>query len=71
MKRIYAKWLACWTQEEIAESEGISQDAVSLILREFPELEKLVKSAHTLATYADPDWTPPIYNAGYCAAHLG
>ena len=52
-------WLACWTQEEIAEDEGISQDAVSLISREFPELEKLVKSAATLATYAEPDWTPP------------
>lgn len=61
-KRIRAKWLACWTQEEIAEDEGISQDAVSLISREFPELEKLVKSAATLATYAEPDWTPPIYN---------
>lgn len=54
--------LACWTQDEIAESEGMSQDAVSLILSEFPELEKLIKSHQTLATYSEPDWTPPIYN---------
>ena len=43
--------LACWTQDEIAESEGISQPAVLAILSEFPELEKLIKSAQTLATY--------------------
>ena len=54
-KRIRAKWLACWTQEEIAEDEGISQDAVSLISREFPELEKLVKSAATNA-FAPSGW---------------
>ncbi len=59
-KRIRAKWLACWTQEEIAESEGESQKTISNILVEFPELEKLLKSAATLATYAEPDWTPPV-----------
>jgi len=61
-KRIYAKWLACWTQQDIADSEGISQSQTKAILSEFPELEKLIKSVQTLATYADPDWTPPIYN---------
>jgi hypothetical protein len=61
-RRIFGKWLACWTQEEIAQSEDMSQKAVSDILVEFPELEKLLKSAQTLATYAEPDWTPPIYN---------
>ena len=61
-RRIYAKWLACWTQDEIADSEGMSQKAVSDILVEFPELEKLLKSAQTLATYAEEGWTPPIYN---------
>ena len=50
-KRIFSKWLACWTQDEIAESEGMSQPAVLAILSEFPELEKLIKSAQTLATY--------------------
>ena len=49
-----AKWLACWTQEEIAESEGVTRQAIDLIMQEFPELEKLAKSAATLATYAEP-----------------
>ena len=59
-KRIFSKWLACWTQDEIAESEGIS-------VRQFRDLfrisrtGKLPKSSQTLATYSEPDWTP-IYN---------
>mgnify|MGYP000846099308 FL=1 len=61
-RRIYAKWLACWTQDEIAQSEGITQPQVLTILSEFPILEKLIKSSQTLATYSEPDWAPPIYN---------
>ncbi len=61
-KRIFAKWLSCHTQEEIAAREGLSQDAISLILREFPILEKLVKPKQTLATHAEPEWEPPLYN---------
>jgi len=56
-KRIFSKWLACWTQDEIAESEGMSQPAVLAILSEFPELEKLIKSSQTLATYGAPSCT--------------
>jgi DNA modification methylase len=61
-KRIFAKWLACWTREEIALSEDLSDGAISEIWSEFPELEKLTKPAQTLATYAEPEWKPPIYN---------
>ena len=43
--------LACWTQDEIAESEGISKGEISGICSEFPELEILNKSSQTLATY--------------------
>ena len=50
-KRIFSKWLACWTQDEIAESEGIGKGEISGICSEFPELEKLNKSHQTLATY--------------------
>ena len=42
-KRIYAKWLACWTQEEVAESEGISVGNVNGIFSEFPDLSRLFK----------------------------
>lgn len=61
-KRIFSKWLACWTREEIAASEGLSDGAISEIWSEFLDLEKLTKPAQTLATYSDPDWKPPIYN---------
>ena len=35
---------------------------VTEILSDFPILENQTKSAQTLATYSEPDWTPPIYN---------
>jgi len=38
----------------------MTRQAIDLIMQEFPELEKLAKSAATLATYAEPDWTPPV-----------
>jgi transcriptional regulator with XRE-family HTH domain len=50
-----------WTQEAIATGEDMSDGAIALILQEFPELGKLAKPAQTLATYAEPEWTPPIY----------
>jgi hypothetical protein len=40
----------------IAASEGLSHQAVALILQEFTELEKLAKSAQTLAMYGDEAW---------------
>jgi hypothetical protein len=61
-ERIYAKWLACYTQEEIAEGEGMVQPAITQILSKFPDLEILIKSTQTLATYAEEGWTAPIYN---------
>ena len=57
-----AKWLACWTQEEIGESEGLTHGPVTTILSEFPILENQTKSAQTLALYSEPDWKSPIYN---------
>ena len=54
---IYAKWLACWTQEEIGDSEGMAKGPISEICSEFPELGKANKSTQTLATYAEEGWT--------------
>ena len=51
-----------WTQDEIAESEGMTHGPVTAILSDFPILENQTKSHQTLATYSEPDWTPPIYN---------
>ena len=49
-----------WTQEEIAASEDMTQQAGGLILQKFPKLEKLLKPMQTLAAYAEPEWNPPI-----------
>ena len=48
--------------DEIAESEGMTHGPVTAILSDFPILENQTKSHQTLATYSEPDWTPPIYN---------
>lgn len=61
-KRIFDKWLACWKQEEIGESEELSQPQVNALLSEFANLQKLIKSKQTLATFSEPEWSPPIYN---------
>jgi hypothetical protein len=53
-KSVAAAWLACWTQEEIAEAEGITQQAVDLISQEFADLQRLVKSAAEHATDFEP-----------------
>ena len=58
-KRIFSKWLACWTQDEIGDSEGMDHSQISRILCEFPILENITKSHQTLATYSEPEWTPP------------
>ena len=45
-------WMACYTQEEIAEGEGISEEAVRQITQEIPNLEKLGKADKALAEHA-------------------
>lgn len=60
-RRIAELWLACYTEEEIAEQVGVSKATVIDILQkrsEIPSLEKLT----ILSEYREPDWTPPLYN---------
>jgi transposase len=58
-KRIFDMWLACWTQEETAEREGVSvqvvKDVISDLSASLPE--NLQPAASHLT-----DFTPPIYN---------
>ena len=59
-KRIRAKWLACWTNLQIGESEGLTEEAIRKETQLFPDLEKVGKSAVTLATYSEPcSYTTP------------
>jgi hypothetical protein len=52
------RWMACCTQEEIAEVEDVHKDSVSEICRKMAELPKSDKSYADHAT----DFDPPIYN---------
>jgi transcriptional regulator with XRE-family HTH domain len=57
-RRIFAMWMACHTQEEIAERENVSKSIVSEICSEMAELPKPDKAAADHAA----DFTPPVYN---------
>jgi hypothetical protein len=60
-RRIFAMWLACYTQEEIAKAENISRDRVTDIVGENADLRKLPKSDLADAEHAT-DFDVPIYN---------
>lgn len=59
-KRIFDMWMACYTQQEIADAVGIGQAEVakSIPNGEIAELNKTDQSSADHAT----DFTPPIYN---------
>jgi len=57
-KRIFAAWLACDTQEEIAERESVSRMDVSRVCNEMAELPESYKPAASHLT----DFDPPLYN---------
>ena len=42
-KQIFNLWLACWTQEEIAEEFGVDQKTIANVLGESAELPELLK----------------------------
>jgi hypothetical protein len=60
-RRIFDMWLACYTQEEIGEAVGCSQDTVALVLRGMASLPEFVKSDQASASHA-VDFDIPLYN---------
>jgi transcriptional regulator with XRE-family HTH domain len=56
--REFDLWLACHTQEEIAEREGMSQPQIKEILSEMAELPKPIKASANHLT----DFEVPLYN---------
>lgn len=60
-RRIFDRWLACWTQEEIAEEEGVSVQPVKTVVDEIADLQKHPKSDRARAEHAT-DFDPPLYN---------
>jgi hypothetical protein len=57
-RKIFELWLACWTQEEIAESVGVHKDTADEICRKLANLPKSDKAAGEHAT----DFEVPLYN---------
>jgi len=57
-KRIFDLWLACYTQEEIAERENVDQHTVRDILGKMADLPESLKPAASHLT----DFDVPIYN---------
>lgn len=60
-KRIFQFWLACYTQEEIADREGITQQQVTNILTESTNFGNLAENCKALANHA-ADFEIPLYN---------
>jgi len=60
-RRIFDLWLAGWTQQEIADEVGLTNQQVSQITADLPEIGKLSKPDQSAATHAT-DFEVPIYN---------
>jgi hypothetical protein len=60
LKRIFDLWLACYTQQEIADAVGIPQQTVASSFTEFGDIAKLGKTQQADANHAT-DFDLPIY----------
>jgi len=60
-RRIFERWMACWTLEEIASAEGMTRQAVDEVCQIFANWQKLDKLDRAAAEHAT-DFDPPIYN---------
>jgi hypothetical protein len=60
-RRVFDLWLACWTLKEIAETVGLTKQAVDLVCQESANLPKLDKSSQAQADHAI-GFEPPLYN---------
>ena len=56
---IFNMWLACYTQQEIADEVGVSQTEVDRETKELPNLANLPKRVKLHALYQEADWEPP------------
>ena len=59
-QRIFERWLACWTEAEIAKEENIGEQTVRDVLS--TKTADLPKPLKVLADFADADFHIPIYN---------
>ena len=59
--KIFDLWLACHTQEEIAERLGLVRESVAKVLVKLANWQKLPKPKQHAADFED-DFKPPLYN---------
>ena len=55
-------WLACYTQEEIAEAVGWERQTITDWIKDFADFGHMSESGITLANHADEKFERPIYN---------
>jgi len=60
-RRIADLWLACHTEQEIAEAVGCDQKTVNNVVSELGKNDIWQKFL-VLSRYQEPEWTPPLYN---------
>jgi hypothetical protein len=60
-KRIFAMWLACYTQEEIAQQENIDRTVISDLTKDFVEIGNLAENHKADSSHAT-DFDRPLYN---------
>lgn len=60
-KKIFDMWMACYTQQEIADIVGISQQTVADSIKDFTDFGKVSDSGKATANHVT-DFEPPIYN---------
>lgn len=60
-RRIFDSWLACYTQEEIAQSENVDRTTVTKMIEGFVNIGNLAENHKAAASHAT-DFTAPIYN---------
>ena len=53
-RRIFDLWLACWTQQEIADEVGLSQPQIKELCDSFIDIGKLAKTDKATAELCDP-----------------
>lgn len=61
-QRIFDMWLACKTQEEIAEVTKLDQATISREAEVICKTEALPKSIKVAAEFSDEGFTPPLFN---------
>ena len=61
-EKIMSMWLACYTQEEIADEVNQTQQAIAKTFETLQLLESFPKVVKNFAEFNDPEFQVPIYN---------